>query len=166
MQPFDALLVLAEITTAFAGFSGVVAALGKDWDWDDKARFRFQNLLAISLFTILLCLLPIALDFYGISQWYVWTISSAVMALFAVGFFIFRAPLALKLVSSDPDDRAGNAVGRTFLITLFGTVALLGLGAASVVDQVAAYVSGLVAYLVLSALQFVLLVTRATKGDA
>ena len=61
MQPFEALLVLAELTTAFAGFSSVVAALGKDWDWDDKARFRLQNLLAISLVTMLLCLLPIAL---------------------------------------------------------------------------------------------------------
>lgn len=166
MQPFEALLVLAEITTAFAGFSGVVAALGKDWDWDDKARFRFQNLLAITLFTILLCLLPVALDFYGISQWYLWTISSAVMALFAVGFFIFRAPVAWKMITNDPDDRAGNAVGRTFLITLSATVVLLGLGAMSIVNQVAAYVSGLVAYLVLSALQFVLLVTRATKGGA
>jgi len=163
MQPFEALLVLAEITTAFAGFSGVIAALGKDWDWDDKARFRFQNLLAISLCTILLCLLPIALNFYALSQWYIWTISSVAMALFAFGFFIFRAPIARRLISTDPDDRAGNAVGRTFLITLSATVVLLGLGATSVVNQVAAYVSGLVAYLVLSGLQFVLLVTRATK---
>ena len=88
------------------------------------------------------------------------------MALFAIGFFIFRAPVARKLVSTDPGDRAGNAVGRIFLITLSATVVLLALGATSIVDQVAAYVSGLVAYLVLSALQFVLLVTRATKGGS
>jgi len=166
MQPNDVLLVLAEVTTAFAGFSGVVAALGKDWNWDEKARFRFQNLLAISLVTIFLCLLPIVLSFYQIPRRLTFIAAGTLMVMFACGFIALRSPVAWRLTAQDPDDKAGRVVGFTFLITLPAVVLLLLLGAFSMVDLVASYVSGLFVYLVLSALQFGLLVSRATKGGS
>ena len=58
----DALLLgLAEVSVAFAGFSGVVAALGRKAEWTDIERYRFTNLVTVSIATALFSFLPMVI---------------------------------------------------------------------------------------------------------
>ena len=63
MDHGDILLTLAEVSVAFAGFSGVVAVFGRrdPGTWSFADRFRFFSLVHASLFSLLLCIMPFGL---------------------------------------------------------------------------------------------------------
>ena len=163
MPVTDLLLQLSEIAVAFAGFSGVVAALGRSIEWDEKARFRFQNLLVISVSAVFLALLPLALSTFNIASERGWMISLCVMVAFALGFFVLRAPIARRLTGVG--DRVTFFTGLMFLIGLSTVVVLQVLGVAGVLTRSAVYVAGIVLLLFLSALQFAVLSLGAMGND-
>ena len=78
MEPTDVLASVAELAVAFAGFSGIVAALGRR---DEGAvfpedRIRLAVLIGASLSTAAFALLPLALWEVVDSPARVWSIAS------------------------------------------------------------------------------------------
>ena len=162
MEVSELLLQFSEIAVAFTGFSGVVAALGRNITWDEKAVFRFQNLLSISISTVFLALIPLGMLTYEIAPSIVWLISSMMMIALTLVFFFLRSPIARRL---SEDDLTTRSVGLTFLS---GTVVVLVtqvLGLIGIWDNSAVYFTGLLIYLFLSALQFAVLSMGAIKNE-
>ena len=158
MQPEDALTTLGEVAAAFAGFSGVVAALGVKSLADLPAlhRFRFANLLVVSVGAALFAFLPIVLEQFPIGGSAVWASSSALLAVFA-GTLLFtrwRAGLRLGSLTSGP----ANLWMATCWLGVLSVVCLLQLG--NIVEwpwsrSGSAYVAGVFGLLLVSGLQFI-----------
>jgi hypothetical protein len=158
VPPEDALSTLGEVAAAFAGFSGVVSALGVKSLAELPAlhRFRFANLLVVSVGATLFAFLPVVLDQFPIGASAVWASSSALLAAFA-GILLFarwRAGLRLGSLTRGP----GNLWMVTCWIGVLSAVCLLQL--ANVVEwpwsrSGAAYVAGVFGLLLVSGLQFI-----------
>ena len=76
---FAVLATLGEVAAAFAGFSGVVAAFGHrtPTEWSEAARFRFENLLTVSVAASILAFLPVVLTQFSISAARAWAVISS-----------------------------------------------------------------------------------------
>lgn len=163
MESADILMQLSEVAVAFAGFSGVVAALGSSVVWDERARFRFQNLLLISLGAVFLSLLPLSLSIFEIEYLTIWRVASSAMIVFICAFFVLRAPIAARLSSSD---KVTRYVGRSFLVGIASILILQFLEITAIVAPGSGYVAGIVIMLILSALQFAILSLGSIKQRA
>ena len=95
----DVLLTSAELALALGGFGGVVAAfMGNRERWNPMAIVRFRALIAISLGSALLALVPLPLHFGGFDGETLWSTASAIAAAFvavfvAVMLFYARRPM-------------------------------------------------------------------------
>ena len=70
----DALIVVAEVSVAVAGFAGIIAAIGKPRD--PFARLAIKNVVLGALGVVLFSLLPIVLSFSGLHDDWVWRVAS------------------------------------------------------------------------------------------
>lgn len=90
MEHTDVLLTLAEVSVAFAGFSGIVAVFGrrdpKAWSFADRARF--YALVSTSLAAVFLAVIPFGLLALGIPAAFVWRTSSGLFAIYLVLTYI------------------------------------------------------------------------------
>jgi hypothetical protein len=83
MQGSDVLTVIAEISVALVGFSGIVVALrqaGLD-SWPDHERLRFRNMLEIATYSVLFSLLPFLPHHLGVSGETTWSFCSFSLAV-------------------------------------------------------------------------------------
>ncbi len=105
MDHGEILLTLAEVSVAFAGFSGVVAVFGRrdPGSWAFSDRFRFFSLVHTSLASLLLCILPFGLLAFHVAEESVWRSLSALFVLYnvVVAFLSFR-----RLLAASPSERA------------------------------------------------------------
>jgi hypothetical protein len=159
IHPHDTLVALAEVAAAFAGFGGIVAALGRrsPRDWSATARFRFANLLSLTVATSILAFLPVAVAHFPIPSSTAWTSSGFVLALFCVSFL---TDLVRRVRAIDAP-QAGE-LPRWMAIVWFG-----GMGGVAIAQLTAivgfsqslgaAYVAGILVLLTVSGLQFGLL---------
>ena len=101
MEGSDVLIVIAEVSVAFAGFAGIVAVFRQrdleEWAPVDAARFRFM--VECSLATILFALLPFVFHHLGASPTATWSACSALMAA-AVVCLLVIASLRMRRVRS------------------------------------------------------------------
>jgi len=104
----EALAVLAEVSVAFAGFSGIVTAFRRHnpGDWSQLDRFRFRFMVEFSLATLALSLFPFFLSELGLPESRVWSVSSL---LLGGGAFLY---LIRSLVRLHPLLVAGEPVSR------------------------------------------------------
>jgi len=169
MDPHDTLATLAEVAAAFAGFSGVVAALGVRSLSEIRAldRFRFANLLVVSVGAALFAFLPIVLQQFPIGSSAVWASSSALLAVFAVALLLkrWRAGLQLGPMTRGPL----NLWMVTCWIGALSAICLLQL--ANIFEwpgsrSGAAYVAGVFGLLLLSGLQFISLALPSQAPDS
>jgi hypothetical protein len=90
MEGSDVLIVIAEVSVAFAGFAGIVAVFRQrdlaDWAPVDANRFRFM--VECSLTTILFALLPFVFHYLGASATATWSACSALLAAVFAGLFV------------------------------------------------------------------------------
>ena len=99
MEGEAALQILAEVSVALAGFTGVVGAFGdRRSSWTPFEFLRFRVMLGTSLATLLLSLLPFALYHLHLAPGVIWILCSAAYAAYLVTIF----PL---------DVRRGRALG-------------------------------------------------------
>lgn len=166
IQAEDILVALGEVAAAFAGFSGVVAALGfrSMSELPAVARFRFENLLVFSVAAALLAFLPVALGQFPISEAAVWSFSSASLGVLPVVFLAVRLPRFRRIGTADPESLSSWMAW----LTLLTFVVVSGLQATNVLGWPAArgggpYVAGILALLFLSGLQFILLALRSAS---
>ena len=92
MEHGDLLLTLAEVSVAFAGFSGVVAVFGRrdPSSWSFADRYRFLLLVESSLSLLLFCILPFGLSSLHITDESVWRAMSALVVSYLVLSGIFH----------------------------------------------------------------------------
>ena len=102
----DILLTLAEVSVAFAGFSGVVAVFGRRdpnlWSFAD--RFRFFSLVHTSLSSLLLCIVPFGLFALNVPEASVWRSVSALFLLYMI-VVVFLS--TRRLLAASSSERAG-----------------------------------------------------------
>ena len=108
MEQSDILFALAEVSVAFAGFSGVVAAFGRrdPATWSFAERVGFLTLVKVSLASLFFCVVPFGLATLHLSETYVWRIASALFVTYIVVSIIWvrrrlrtTAPSGLATVS-------------------------------------------------------------------
>jgi|SRR4026209_2539637 hypothetical protein len=90
MSGDDVLLTIAELSVAFAGFSGVVAVFGQRaaGRWSDEDFVRLLFLISSSLVVVFLALLPFFLRLLHCPDAVAWGISSAFLAASAVALTV------------------------------------------------------------------------------
>ena len=165
MNVADISVGIAEVSAAFAGFSGIIAALGNTSAWTEMELYRFQNLLGVSIGAVVLSLLPLLISAYGANDTWVWRIACSSVAIFALGFLALRYPVAARLQKDNPT-RYSRQTGLTFVVVLTGVSLLQLCGIFGLFSLgFAYYLTGLIAILFLAALQFaVLALSRLTRN--
>lgn len=89
-DPFDALFTVAEVGIALAGFSGVVAILGRRGagEWSAPDWLRLAMLLSFSFGAVGFSLLPTLLLGLGVGEASAWALSSLLLALFLLTAYV------------------------------------------------------------------------------
>jgi len=155
VHPQDVLTSLGEVAAAFAGFSGVVSALGARsiTDLPTPHRFRFANLLVVSVGAAIFAFLPAVLEQFATGSSAVWALSSALLALFTGVLLFARWRAGLRLTKGSLNRwMATSWVGVLSAVSLLQLAALTGWPSAR---SGAAYVAGVFGLLLLSGLQFI-----------
>jgi hypothetical protein len=168
LQDSDLLQTIAEIATALAGFSGVVAFLGERarGEWRAVDLFRFNNLLTSSIAALLLSFVPILIFKLGASESTAWRCSSGLTAA-VILIFMARGRAIRQLPEVEQVEMPRPSL-LALAATLVATVALLVANAAGVAypGESGPFLVGLVSLLALSAFQFVrLLLLLHTRGE-
>jgi hypothetical protein len=158
MQNADALLTIAEISIAFAGFTSIAVLFrGRSSRWLQQDAFRFQAMLATSFSALLFSALPIVVHSYGTTESASWGISSAAL-LVAIVVGGFLSGRAVRRLAEQPDF--------SLLITLItwvggffaGMLLSLNILAVSFNREPGPYLTALLWLLALSSVQFIRLV--------
>lgn len=169
MQPEEALISLGEVAAAFAGFSGVVAALGASSvsELPAPARFRFANLLVVSVGAALFAFLPVALDQFSPSSRAVWGWSSGFLCLFTGSLLAFRMRPGRRIQRAQPGSlRLWVAALWIGILVSVTTTQVANIAEWPMERGGASYVAGIFGLLVLSGLQFISLALPAAKRAA
>ena len=92
MEASDVLLNIASASVAFAGFAGVVIAIGRHaaGQWRPSDVIRFWQMIEVSMLGLLFSFLPFVFHYLGLPKTTVWAASSAMLAL-ASGLQMLRA---------------------------------------------------------------------------
>jgi hypothetical protein len=161
----DVLLTLAQIAAAFAGFGGIVAALGARsiGELSIAARFRFRNLLIVSIGASLFALVPVMIDVAGAGASLVWALSSVGLGLCTLGNLLAARRAARRVFLLNPK------LLRPWM-ALLSTSVQTGICIAQIANVIGwpfgrggmPYVSSIFALLVLAGIQFVLLALDST----
>jgi hypothetical protein len=156
LEAFDTLLTLAEVSLGLAGFAGIVVVLGRGPGALPLAdSFRLLILVALSLGTLFLSLIPIALSFVGVDEPELWQWSSAIMVAGVVPAHLFGLSRLLRhwaeLVEVIPVYMIPFAAF-AFLANLIAQVCNV-LGVAWL-PSFGVYLFGLLLYLLFAAIQF------------
>ena len=93
------LTVIAEVSVALAGFTGVVAVLGgrREHDWTPGERLQLRTLVETSLTAMFLSFFPSVLDEIMSSESAVWRVSNLCLGSIHLAFisrFLLRAKVA------------------------------------------------------------------------
>jgi hypothetical protein len=164
----ETLTTLAEVAAAFAGFSGVVAALGVKSlsELPPLHRFRFANLLVVSVGAALFAFLPVVLQQFPIGSSAVWASSSGMLSIFA-GTLLFarwRAGLRLGALGKGPLN-LWMAICWIATLSAVCLLQLSGLLEWPWARGGSAYVAGVFGLLFLSGLQFISLALPSQAKD-
>lgn len=152
----QSLQTIAEISIAFAGFSGLVVALRREpGPLTNIQKYRLQVLLILAFGALFLSLLPELLHDFGASAERVWIYSSTILSLYSVVFVAFWLGKSRKLMRTVPEIFNRFALSRMtaghsiiVLLQLASIFLLLG------DKRAGAYIAGLIWYLLHSAQQF------------
>lgn len=165
MQGAEILQTIAEVSVAFAGFTGVVVAFGRRPQQGSSAidAHAFKAMLASSLQALLFSVLPFLLAASGLVEPVLWRLGCGLLLVgLAVGAFMdIRYAAQADRSEWIRFDRALQIV-----IPIFGAGALVAqaLGVAGVVVRpFAAYLGGLLFLLFFSSVMFVRLLTAPDR---
>jgi hypothetical protein len=156
MQGADLLQTVAEVSVAFAGFTGVVLAFGRraDRPWSPMDVYRFRVLLGASLQALLLSLIPFLLHYAGASERTTWAASSFLVCLLLLVVTAvdlrYLGPIREQIPRADRLLGVGIGVGFVFVFP----VQIANVLGAFTTGSIAAYLGALIYYLAMSSLMF------------
>lgn len=159
MAEAETLRTLAEVGIALAGFTGIVAVLGRRarGDWTPVELARMRLLLEASLGVVFFALVPVLLQMAVRSQQAVWRLSNVFSAVFHISIMalFFRRAFLLAVPSLRPSERrvvyplAGAGIG------VIAAQLLAGIGV--IAEASLTYLLGLTWLLLIAALTFIYL---------
>jgi hypothetical protein len=154
----DELLTVAEIAVGIAGFSGVVAAFTQQGSLTPADRLRFLAVFVTAFSAVLLAFLPIALSYSGVGSPGVWRWSSLIMLGWSL-MGLAPYPHGVRRVRRELESR------QLLPIALFAVPTALNLGAQLLnaggwmwKPSLVPYLFGMLVYLYVAGLFFVLIV--------
>jgi len=164
---FDLLLVIAQLSVAFAGFASLASALGNR-NRRDETRVdagRLINMLVVGLCTAMLALVPFALTLFSSSENMVWRSSAAT----ALGTMLLFAP-GLAMRTRRMQRYAGFNIRSNVVNFGLAAIAAFGFGFCAfglpALRLSASYVAGLVALLLICAIVFFRVITSLLRPHA
>lgn len=172
MNPYDALIIVAELALGIAGFSGVVVALGaRPGIWPRVDRLRLAALLSFSLGALLIVLIALTLLALNFGDQTVWRLSSLFMTILFAAILLSIVPGAWSITRHTTGLKSSYSMA-VFIPSVLAT-------AVSVVVQImnvfglfteqafGAMFSGLAVALTISGVNFVrlLFVARGASDD-
>ena len=167
MNNFDLLMVIAQVSVAFAGFASLASALGDRSNPEETPvdAGRLANMLVASLCTAMLALVPTIPALFGFTESIVWRSS----ALVAILTWVSVIPGVLTRTKRMKQYAGYNAATSTAGI---GLAAIAGLGFfASALGfpagrLPATYIGGLLALVLVSAMLFFRIITSLLRPHA
>lgn len=166
MEPIQAentLLVAAQLAITLTGFTGIVAFLGRrgSGEWQPQEQLRLGMLLGISLSAALFACLPILVSAMGIAPEQTWRACSLVLGLLLLALHPAIVYRIRRLPKQGVADEFPLGLGIALFAGSLLVALLLGANATGVVYYAAPgpYLLGVFWLLVLSAVQFIRLVT-------
>jgi hypothetical protein len=167
LQGEGILQTIAELSVAFAGFTGVVVAFGRRPHQGESSinAHAFKAMLAASLQALLFSVLPFLLGASGLSEPRLWRVASAFMLLGLLAGAGVDVHFARQ---TDPGEWTRFDRAFRLLIPFFGLAAVIGqvfnlLG--GVERPFAPYLGGLLFFLFFSSVMFVRLLTAQEPAD-
>jgi len=164
---FDLLLVIAQLSVAFAGFASLASALGNR-NRRDETRVdagRLINMLVVGLCTAMLALVPFVLTLFGSSASIVWRSSAAT----ALGTMVLFAP-GLAMRTRRMQRYAGFNIRSNVVNFGLAAIAAFRFGFCAfglpALRLSASYVAGLVALLLICAIVFFRVITSLLRPHA
>lgn len=156
MEAAEVLLTIAEVSVAFAGFTGIVAVIGRRaaGEWRTADLLRFWQMIEVSLLGLIFALVPFLFYYAGLSPASTWAASSGMLAL-ASGIQMIRA--AIRTLKAFGTDRSLSIVFSTLYVLIGIVVMLILIGnALGIVYQrtVAPYLVGMFWQLCLASVLF------------
>ena len=156
-ENLDVLLSIAEISVAFAGFSGIITAVvgrdGSDWDQGNLSRFRLM--IFSSLSAIVAALLPFAFLLNSENINWVWCVS--LLGVYLLGFTIYWIR-TLILARRNLNNYVSSLVSAlAILATLIQFIALAGF----INPDLGIYFLGVFYLFIQTCIAFIRLVTEA-----
>lgn len=168
MTAEEALISLGQIAAAFAGFSGIVTALGARSvsDLHAATRFRFSNLLVMTVGASLFAFVPIVLGVANVESSATWGLSSGLFGIFTLGHMAFNRGAHRRI-------RARNPTLLRPWMAIFSVIILAPISLALFANALGwpfgrsglPYVSSIFGVLVLSGVQFILLALDTAPND-
>lgn len=167
LNEFDLLLVIAQLSVAFAGFASLASALSSR-NHGDETRVdagRLINMLIVSLCTTMMALVPFIPALFGFSEASVWRSSGATavvtLALFAPGV-VMRTKRMKQYAGFSTGSNVVN-LGLAALAAVGFSFCALGFPA---LKPSASYVAGLVALLLACAIVFFRVIASLLRPHA
>ena len=166
MQSTDALLTIAQIAVAFAGFASIFTAVtGRNGTIKSPVdRMRFRVMLYASLSAIGFSLLPFVFLYMGVLEAHVWRVCSSILALYLGVNLLLRGRAVFRLVRK----RELNPAFAFPAMAVSGGVIVLQLAVLAdlVSPSIGPYFLGLYYLLAQSAVSFSTLVRGSAKIDS
>ncbi len=168
LQGSDVLTILAEIFVAFAGFTGIVAALGhrSEGKWRPVDVVRFQTMLKTSLGGLVFSVAPFGFHYFGVAEAITWGFGSALLAVFVVYLLVTTIQKHKKLrATEDPDFVPGVRLVLVMLGVPVVASQLLNAIGVGLLHSFSGFLVGLLYLLIMCCAMFVLLL-RFVRTDA
>lgn len=167
MEGSDVLLAISEVAIAFAGFTSIVAVLGRRGAgiWAAEDSLRLWLMIESSLATLFFSLVPFAFHHLGTENATIWMVSSGTMSVFLVVHMLIVGPRLWRLA------RKGSWTTRRFEpfigLLMLATLSVQTLNAAGIGfgRSFGAYLLGLILFLGLAAMHFVALMVGIRSPD-
>ena len=162
MEISDQLLTLAEVGAAFAGFTAIAGVLASNTKDRLGSQVSFWLMIEFSFLMILFALAPFIFFNFGLAGSTVWMICSLLMAV----FFPLHIAIAGKYVIAAIERGELSKYGPRILLPLFVIVFIIQVMNAFEVGferTYAAYFLGLILFLILAFVNFVILLLEIWK---
>jgi len=131
LENSDALLSLAEIAAAFAGFAALVSVIGRQRELKGEAihdLLRLRLLISTSVVGVAAALVPVGLAGYGLSTSAVWRLSSLIFLALTYGIILGFVHAYQPVKDDFPPDRLAVAVVTSIELVEQGSLVVILLG--------------------------------------
>ena len=165
LENTDALLSLAEIAAAFAGFAALVSVIGRRRDQAGEAAhdiLRLRLIISSGVVGVAAALIPVGLAGYGLAPDLVWRLSALIFLVLGYGI-IYSFTRAYNPVKGDfPPDRLAVVVTMSIELLEQGSLLVVLLGI-PIGNPAALYVTALIGNICQAGFIFVRFVASAFR---